>query len=68
MGIPAIISEGIATGLLHRLQLMRSELTADPIGTKVESTEILALVTDGNVPVAKPIILLNVKDVLLNVI
>jgi hypothetical protein len=68
IGIPAIMSEGIATGLLHRLQLMRSELTAEPTGTRVDKTEILALVTEGKVPVAKPIILLNVEEELLNVI
>ena len=54
IGIPAIISLGMATGLLHRLQLMRSELTAEPTGTNVDSTEMFALVADGNVPVAKP--------------
>jgi hypothetical protein len=68
IGIPAIISLGMATGLLHKLQLMRSELTAEPTGTRVDSTEMFALVTDGKVPVAKPIILLNVEDELLNVI
>ena len=68
IGIPAIISEGIATGLLHKLQLMRSELTAEPTGTSVDNTEILALVAEGNVPFAKPKILLNVDDELLNVI
>jgi hypothetical protein len=68
IGIPAMISLGMATGLLHRLQLMRSELTAEPTGTSVDNTEILALVTEGNVPDANPIILLNVEDELLNVI
>ncbi len=68
IGIPAIISEGIATGLLHKLQLMRSELTEDPTGTRVDNTEKFALVAVGNVPVAKPIMLLNVEDELLNVI
>jgi hypothetical protein len=43
-------------------------LTEDPTGVKVESTEISALVTDGKVPVANPIIELKVADELLNVI
>jgi len=68
IGIPVKISDGIATGLLHKLQDMRSELTALPTGVKVESTEISALVTEGKVPVANPIIELKVADELLNVI
>ena len=68
MGIPAIISFGMATGLEHKLHVIKRELTAEPTGVRVESTEILALVADGNVPVANPIILLNVEEELLNVI
>lgn len=67
MGIPVKISDGMATGLLHRLQDMRSEFTALPTGVKVESTEMSALVTEGKVPVANPIIELKVEEELLNV-
>jgi hypothetical protein len=38
---------------------MRSELTVLPTGTTVDNTEILAVFTDGNVPVAKPRMLFN---------
>jgi hypothetical protein len=68
MGIPAKISEGIDTGLLHKLQDIKSEFTALPTGVKVESTEISALVTEGKVPVTNPIIELKVEEELLNVI
>ena len=68
IGIPVKISDGIATGLLHKLQDMRRELTAEPTGVRVDSTEISALVTEGNVPVANPIIELKVEEELLNVI
>jgi len=67
IGIPAIMSDGIATGLLHKLQDMSRELTDEPTGTSVESTEIFALVTDGKVPVANPIIELKVEEELLKV-
>jgi hypothetical protein len=62
------MSEGIDTGLLHKLQDIKSELTELPTGVKVDSTEISALVTEGKVPVANPIIELNVAEELLNVI
>jgi len=68
IGMPAKMSEGMETGLLHKLQDIKSEFTALPTGVKVESTEISALVTEGKVPVANPIIELNVADELLNVI
>jgi hypothetical protein len=68
MGIPAIISFGMATGLEHKLHVIKREFTAEPIGVRVESTEMFALVADGNVPVANPIMLLNVDEELLNVI
>jgi len=68
IGIPAIISLGMATGLEQILHVIKSEFTEDPTGTRVDKTEIFALVTDGNVPVANPIILLKVDDELLNVI
>jgi hypothetical protein len=68
IGIPATISLGMETGLLHKLQDIRSELTADPTGVRVESTEISALVTEGKVPTAKPIIELKVAEEVLNVI
>jgi len=58
----------MATGLEHKLHVIKRELTAEPTGTSVDNTEILALVADGNVPVANPIILLNVDEELLNVI
>jgi hypothetical protein len=38
---------------------MSRELTADPTGTTVDKTEILAVVTDGKVPVENPRILFN---------
>ena len=68
MGIPAMISLGMATGFEQILHVIKSELTEDPTGTRVDKTEIFALVTDGNVPVVNPIILLKVDDELLNVI
>ena len=68
IGIPVKISDGIATGLLHKLQDMRREFTDDPTGVRVESTEISALVTEGKVPVANPIIELKVAELVLNVI
>ena len=68
IGMPVKISDGMATGLLHKLQDMRRELTAEPTGVRVDSTEMSALVTDGNVPVANPIIELKVADEVLNVI
>jgi hypothetical protein len=68
IGIPAIISLGMATGLEQILHVIKREFTEDPTGTRVDKTEIFALVTDGNVPVANPIILLKVDDELLNVI
>ena len=68
IGIPAKMSEGIETGLLHKLQDMRSEFTAEPTGVRVDKTEISALVTDGNVPISNPIIELNVAELVLNVI
>jgi len=58
----------MATGLEHKLHVIKRELTADPTGVRVDKTEILALVTDGNDPVANPIMLLNVDEELLNVI
>ena len=68
MGIPAIISLGMATGLEQILHVIKSEFTEDPTGTRVDKTEVFALVAVGNVPVANPIILLKVDDELLNVI
>jgi hypothetical protein len=59
MGIPHRMLEGIATGLFTRLHVMSRELTADPTGTTVDKTEILAVVTDGNVPVENPRILFS---------
>ena len=58
----------MATELEHKLQDIKSELTEEPTGVKVDSTEISALVTDGNVPTANPIIELKVADEVLNVI
>jgi hypothetical protein len=57
----------MATGLLHKLHVIKSEFTDDPTGVSVDKTEILALVTEGKVPFAKPIILLNCAEVLLKV-
>jgi hypothetical protein len=68
IGIPAIISLGIVTGLLHKLHVISNEFTLLPTGVRVDRTEILALVTDGNVPVVNPKILLKIEDELLNVI
>ena len=68
IGIPVKISEGMDTGLEHKLHDIKSEFTALPTGVKVESTEMSALVTDGKVPVANPIIELKVAEELLNVI
>jgi hypothetical protein len=65
MGIPAIISLGMATGFEQILHVIKSEFTEDPTGTRVDKTEILALDTDGNVPVANPIMLLKVDEELL---
>ena len=59
MGIPHKILLGIATGLFTRLHVMSRELTADPTGTMVDKTEILAVVTDGKVPLENPRILFN---------
>jgi hypothetical protein len=68
IGMPVKISDGMATGLLHKLHDMRSELTALPTGVRVDSTEMSALVTEGKVPVANPIIELKVAEEVLNVI
>ena len=68
IGIPVKISDGMATGLLHKLQDIKSELTEDPTGVRVDKTEISALVTDGKVPVVNPIIELKVAEEVLNVI
>jgi hypothetical protein len=68
IGIPAIISLGMVTGLLHKLHVISNEFTLLPTGVSVDKTEMLALVTDGNVPVANPKILLKIEDELLNVI
>ena len=57
MGMADNILDGIVTGLLQRLQVIRRELTALPTGVKVDKTEIEAVFTDGNVPVANPRIL-----------
>ena len=59
MGIPHRMLEGIATGLFTRLHVMSRELTADPTGTMVDKTDILAVVTDGKVPLENPRILLS---------
>ena len=67
IGIPVKISDGMATGLLHKLQDMRRELTADPTGVIVDNTEMSALVTEGNVPTANPIIELKVAEEVLKV-
>jgi hypothetical protein len=67
IGIPAIISLGIATGFEQILHVINSELTELPTGVKVDKVEMLAVVTDGNVPVANPIILLKIEDALLSV-
>jgi hypothetical protein len=68
IGIPARISLGIVTGLLHKLHVIKSEFTVLPTGVIVDKTEMFAVVTDGNVPLANPIMLLNVADELLKVI
>jgi hypothetical protein len=57
----------MATGLEHKLQDMRREFTDDPTGVRVESTEISALVTEGKVPVANPIIELKDAELVLKV-
>ena len=57
MGIADNILDGIVTGLLHKLQVIKRELTAEPTGIKVDKTEIDAVFTDGNVPTANPRIL-----------
>ena len=49
----------MATALFTKLHVMRSELTVLPTGTTVDNTEILAVFTDGNVPVANPRMLFN---------
>jgi hypothetical protein len=67
IGIPVKISDGIETGFEHKLHDMRREFTEDPTGVKVESTEMSALVTEGKVPTAKPIIELKVAEELLKV-
>ena len=67
IGIPVKISLGMATGFEHKLQLMRREFTALPTGVSVERTEISALVTEGNVPVANPMIELKVAEFVLKV-
>jgi hypothetical protein len=45
-------------GFEHKLQDIKSELTELPIGVIVDMTDILAVLTDGNVPDANPKILL----------
>jgi hypothetical protein len=62
MGIEDNILDGIVTGLLHKLQVIKRELTADPTGVIVESTEIDDVFTEGNVPVANPRILLICEE------
>jgi hypothetical protein len=62
IGIALKILDGMVTGLLQRLQVKRRELTADPTGTIVDNTEIDAVFTLGNVPVANPKILLICED------
>ena len=58
IGIPHKILDGIATALLAKLHVNKREFTALPTGVTVLKTEILAVVTVGNVPVANPKMLL----------
>ena len=67
MGIPVKISDGIETGFEHKLHDMRREFTELPTGVRVDKTEISALVTEGKVPVANPIIELKAAEELLKV-
>jgi hypothetical protein len=46
MGMADNILDGIVTGLLHRLQVIKRELTADPTGVIVDKTEIEAVFTE----------------------
>ena len=47
---------------------MSNELTADPTGTRVDSTEIFAVLTEGKLPVANPRILLICEEDVLKTI
>ena len=58
IGIPHKILDGIATALFAKLHVNKREFTALPTGVIVDKTEILAVVTEGKVPVANPRMLL----------
>jgi hypothetical protein len=53
------VSLGMVTGLVHKLHVISNEFTLLPTGVSVDKTEMLAVVTDGNVPVANPRMLFN---------
>jgi hypothetical protein len=53
----------MSVGFVHRLEIrehcIRIEFTVEPIGVKVDNTSLEAVAgDDGNVPAAKPIIVL----------